>query len=140
VATYLTQKVLTELKAILIVSKLKPLVSINELQSTSEATGDVLVDISLETVLFSLNKSSTGRDGYERTFLINVHVLANCKNDKLRLFDIVDELENDILKDNELWSTVINRDVVSINFDHGETPYRSATLLVEAVIRLDCTK
>ena len=140
-ATYLTKKVLTELQEILKANKLKPVSTINDLQSAAEATKDVYTDVALETVLYRLENNSSGREGYIRTFLINVHILADCKNDMLRIFDVVDALEDDILKDSGLWTTVINRDIATINFDHGETaPYRAATILVEATIRLECDK
>lgn len=140
-ATYLTKTVLTELKAILEASSLKPLTTINRLQSAGEASEDVYVDISLETVINALDGNTSGREGYRRTFLINVHILVDCKSDHLRIFDAVDTLEASILNDTELWKTVINRDIATINYDHGDTvPYRAATILVEAVIRLDCDK
>lgn len=138
-ATQLTKTVLTELRDILHASSLSPIATVSSLMSTAEATADIYADVSLETVLFSINQSTNGRDGYLRTFLINVHVLADCKDDKLRIYDVVDVLESSILNDNALWTVVINRDIASINYDHGETiPYRAATILVEATIRLDC--
>lgn len=137
-ATYSTQKVLTELRDIISASSLSPITTINELQPIASVTGDVVVDISLETIILDLDRLNPGRVGYSRTFLINVHIAANCTEDKLRIFDVTDGIEDSILNDNALWATVINRDIVSINYDQGQTPYRGSTILVEAIIRLDC--
>lgn len=138
-ATYATKKVITEFQEILKASKLKPIVTVNDLKPLAELTEDIQVDIALESIIYTLDRNTSGRNGYSRTALISLYIGANCIKDNLRIYDVVDELENDLLKDNELWQTVINRDIATVTYDHGMIgKYRAATILVEAVIRLEC--
>lgn len=138
-ATYDTKKVLEELKSILKANSLHPTVTISELVPLAQLTGDITVDISLESVIYDQDSNSPGRSGYLRTFLISLHIGAKSENDVLRIYDVVDSLENSVLADNELWATVTDRDIATVVYDHAEfMPYRGATILMEARIRLQC--
>ena len=139
-SAYATREVLEEFKSILEASSLQPSVTINELKGLSEQTEDLFVDISLETVIFDLTSNALGRKGYYRTCMLAIHIGVDCSDDLLRIFDIVDELETDILHDNKLWKLVTDRDISSVAYDHGKTlPNRGATMIVEVKIQIsDC--
>ena len=138
-ATYQTREVLEEIAEILKANPQNPTVTINRLVPLAEASGDVLVDISLESVILNLTDNATGREGYLRTFLIHIHVGVESSEDLLRLFDVVDSLENSILADSDLWKLVTDRDIATLTYDHAKTlPYRGATILMEARVKLSC--
>ena len=138
---YQTKEVLIELQSILKANKLQPRVTVNELIPLAELTTDISVDIALESVIYDQDANSSGKSGYLRSFLINIHIGVYCKDELLRLMDVVDSLEGSILRDNALWEVIIDRDISTVTYDHAKSlPYRGATILMEARIRMDdCT-
>lgn len=138
-STYSTKEVLLELKAILEASKLQPIVTISDLKPLTELTNDLTIDISLESVIYTQETQNSGRSGYMRNNMILVHVGVDCREDPTVLYDTVDEIENSILEDSDIWTVVVDRDITSVSYDHNETPpYRGATILMEALVRLSC--
>ena len=136
---FYTKKVLEELRDIFKASPLDPTVTISDLKAVSELTDDITIDISLESVLYDMDKSSPGRSGYLRNFLINVSVGVDCQESPLKIYDVIDELEGSIFKDSELWKNLIDRDIVSVAYDHNKNPpFRGATILMEVKTRLVC--
>lgn len=137
----LTRQVIDELVELLQANSLKPVVTTNEVKPLASVTEDVVVDVTLETVVFTTDQNSSGRSGYIRNFLFSLYVAAQCPNDKLTLMDVIDSLESSILKDSQIWEYIIDRDIVSVTYDHAEiTPVRGATLVLEVRVRMDdCT-
>lgn len=134
----LTRQALEELQKLISANKLSPIVTINELEPLASVTDEVRVDIALETVLFTLESNDIGRKGYRRTFLVNLFVAADCSTDRLILMDVVDSIESSILSDNILWEKIIDRDIVSVTYDHAEiSTVRGATILMEIQVKMD---
>jgi len=140
-STQLTRQIIEELSQLISASSQQPKVTVNDITPLSELTEDLAVDVTLETVVFTLDSNSAGRAGYLRTMLFSVYVAANVGEDNLVLMDIVDSLESSILNDNKIWKYIVDRDIVSVNYDHAEmAPVRGATIVLEVRVKMDpCT-
>lgn len=69
------------------------------------------------------------------TIILNV----DCSLDKYKVYDIVDEVSRSLLKDTEIWGSLVNRDIVSCEYDNAEFyPKRSAIIGLEVTYRIAC--
>lgn len=134
----LTRQVIDELTELLKANSLQPVVTTNKIVPLASASEDVYVDVTLETVVFTLDSMSSGRGGYMRNFLFSLYVAAQVGTDNLVLMDVVDSLEHSVLSDSGIWKYIVDRDIISVTYDHAEqAPVRGATIIVEVRVKMD---
>ena len=134
-----SRKLIEELEAVLKANKDLDKVSLGALVPLAQETEESAAYISVMNIGLEPVRLSTGVAGYDRHMLINVFCNVNCEEDPLKLLDIVDSIESSVLKDNALWSSIVDRDLVAINYDDQEHfPIRGATMLFDFSFRLDC--
>ena len=118
-----TRKPIEEIKAILEAMNFFNKVGIGRVEPLTS-------DINLPAVYVSFNNDineSNGKmrnDGgeYDRMLYITLEVhLDLTDKDELYYLDVRDMIEEAILKDNQLWSAVVDRDVVGSKWDNGST-------------------
>ena len=116
-----TRKPIEEIKAILEAMNFFNKVGIGRVEPLTS-------DINLPAVYVSFNNDineSNGKmrnDGgeYDRMLYITLEVhLDLTDKDELYYLDVRDMIEEAILKDNQLWSAVVDRDVVGSKWDNG---------------------
>ena len=134
-----TRKLVEELKAVLQANSTIDKVSTGALVALAQETEEVATYISVMNVGLEPSRMSTGTSGYDRHMLINVFCNVNCENDPLKLLDVTDSVEQSVLKDSKLWVSIVDRDLVAINYDDQEHfPKRGATMLFDFSFRIDC--
>lgn len=104
-------------------------------QDTNQASAYITFTNSMP----QLNKNLVGIDGYDfhGFFLITCNV--DGAGDKYRIHTVMDSLQRSILNDSTIWSKLVDRNLISVEYDNAEFyPKRSATLILEVIYRLTC--
>lgn len=134
-----TRKVVEEIEAVLNANSLINHVSTGALIPLAQETEEVAVYISVMNIGLEPVRMSTNASGYDRHMLINIFCNVKCEDDPLKLLDVTDIVEKSILTDNAIWTSIVDRDLISINYDDQEHfPIRGATMLFDFSFRLDC--
>ena len=134
-----TRKVVEEIEAVLKANSLIDYVTTGALIPLAQETEEVAVYVSVMNVGLEPVRMSTNASGYDRHMLINIFCNVKCEDDPLKLLDITDSVEKSILTDNAIWTSLVDRDIISINYDDQEhSPIRGATMLFDFSFRITC--
>lgn len=128
-----------ELKAILQANPDIDVVSTDALAPLTSEDASSAVYIAVESIALEQSRLSGVSAGYDRHMLITLYCNYDGTADPLGVFDFVDSIERSVLVDSELWGSVIDRDLVAINFDNQEfAPKRAIAMLFDFSFRIDC--
>jgi hypothetical protein len=134
-----SRKILEELKAVLEANSEIQKVSLGALLPLAQENSSAAVYISPETITLEPDKMHKGSAGYSRHLLINLYCNLDCGTDPLALLDFAESIESSILKDSQIWSTLVDRDIASVIFDEQELfPKRTCTILLDISYSLSC--
>lgn len=117
-----TRKAVEEVKAILESMDYFNKVSVGRVEDLTTETVFPSVYINMDTDINEQNGKMRNDGGeYDRILLITLSLHIDLTNeDDLYYLDIRDSVEEAILKDNLLWESVIDRDVVGSRWDTGQ--------------------
>jgi hypothetical protein len=88
---------------------------------------------------FELVKPGTTASSYNNILYIKLLVNIDCKDDDLYWVSIRRKIIDAVLGDNDIWSNIIDRNIVSIAYDdYGNHPLRELDMLFEFIIRESC--
>jgi len=88
---------------------------------------------------FQTKKSGKGIAAYDNAFFVRVIVNEDCSDRPLQWCDTRDEIIQAVLKDNELWSVAVDRDISSVVYDDMNSfPKMSMEIIFEFTMREDC--
>lgn len=136
-----TRDLLIELEAILeansLITHVGSSVNIEPLASESN---DVAAYITLTNSVPRIAKGgSTGIDAYDIHTFFMLTINVDCTPDKFRIYDVVDSIQRGILNDSGIWTKLVDRDIINIEFDNAEFyPKRSAMIAIEVTQRMTC--
>jgi hypothetical protein len=135
-----TAEILDELEAVLNASTLLDAVyvSLPVTPIVQEVVGAAAY-IQLIKAIPRLSAPSPEMDGYDfhGMFLITLNV--DCTGNKNLVYDVVDGVQRAILNDSAIWSKLIDRDLIAVEYDNAEfSPKRVATFVLEVQYRLSC--
>ena len=134
-----TKLIIKELTAVLEASDDIDKVSTGPLEPIVTEESSAAVYIAVESVTLENSRLTTGANGYDRHMLINLYCNVDTSEDPLGIYDFMDGLERTILDDSELWTVLVDRDVVGLNFDAQQfEPKRTVTMLIDISYRLTC--
>ncbi len=136
-----TRDLLLELEAILEANSLITFVGSSiTIGPLASEPNDVAAYITLTNSVPRVSKGgSTGIDAYDIHTFFMITINVDCSTDKFRLYDVVDSIQRSLLNDSGIWTKLIDRDVINIEFDNAEFyPKRSAMMAIEAVHRMTC--
>lgn len=136
---YSTRKIVEELEIILGANEDIQFVSSGALEPLASESNSSAVYISPETITFRPERLQTASSGYDRRVIVNLYCNYDGTDDALGVFDFIDSVERSILQDSDIWSTVLDRDLIAIEFDnHEHTPRRAVTMVFDISFRLLC--
>lgn len=138
---YGSSEVLVELEAVLkantrITSVRAGIPAVPLVQDTEAASAH----ISFTNTVPEMSRPLLGIDGYDfhGFFLITCNV--DCTTSKYLVYEVVDSIQRSILEDSALWNTLVDRNLISVEYDNAEFyPKRSATVILEVLYRLTCS-
>lgn len=137
--TYDTRKIVQELVAILTASKDLEKVSSSAVIPLAQETAETAVYVGVVNVTSEIASTGLGLDSYDRNMTVSLYCNVDCKDDDNKIYDITDSIERTVLKDNDFWDTIINRDVVAVEYDAQEHfPKRSAVIILNIMFKLSC--
>ena len=88
---------------------------------------------------FKLDKQGTSARAYTNVLYIRLVVNMDCTSDDLLWVRTRRKIIDAILDDSPIWSTIIDRDIVSVAYDDYDMyPLRTMEMLFEFSIRADC--
>jgi len=116
-----TRKPIEEIKAILEAMNFFNKVGIGKVEPLTSDTNLPAVYVSFNNDINESNGKMRNDGGeYDRMLYITLEVhLDLTDTDELYYLDVRDMIEEAILKDNQLWSAVVDRDVVGSKWDNG---------------------
>lgn len=117
-----TKKPVQELKEILMAMNFFNEVSVGKVKDLTAETNLPNIYIKFENDINRNNGKMTGASGdeYDRMLAVTLELhLDLTGQDDLYYLDVRDMVEEAILKDSQLWSVVIDRDVVGSKWDSG---------------------
>lgn len=83
--------------------------------------------------------TSYGMDNYDFHGFYTITLNVDCSSDKLLIYNIIDELQRSILNDSGIWNKLVDRDIITIEYDNAEFyPKRTAVVALEVTYRLTC--
>lgn len=95
--------------------------------------------VNLIKVVPRIEKASIGMDGYIFHGLFSVTLNVDCTDDKNLVYDLVDSLQRSVLNDAVIWSKLVDRDLLAVEYDNCEfNPKRVATMVIEVKYTLLC--
>ena len=137
--TYDTRKIVEEVEAILKASKDLEKVTSAAVVPIAQETAGTAVYVSAVTVTATQESYGVQSDSYHREMILNLICNVDCEDDNNYIYDVTDSIERSVLKDNGFWDSIINRDVLAIEYDAQEhAPKRVANVLVKVVFKLHC--
>ncbi len=78
-------------------------------------------------------------DSYDFHGFYILVVNVDCVGDKYKVYDIIDDIQKSLLKDTEIWGSLVDRNIVSCEYDNAEFyPKRSAIIGLEVIYRMTC--
>jgi len=129
----------SELEAILKANSDLDYVSSGAVVPLASETNVTAAYIAVESIAISPTIASTGVNAYDRHMFVSIYCNINTSKASLHILDLSDSIERSILTDNTLWDSLLDRDVVAINFDNQEhSPMRAFTVLLDIRYRLRC--
>jgi hypothetical protein len=134
-----TRKIVEEVRSILEANPDIQEVSVGPVTPIAQEKNSSAVYIGVEEVGAEPARLSKGSSGYDRHLLINLYCNYDGSEDTLGVYDFIDSVERCILTDNEIWSSIVDRDLVAIDYDQQEhTPRRAVRMLFDFTFRLAC--
>ena len=135
-----TAELLVELEEIVKAnSDLVYVASAEKVQPLASETNKTAAYINLTNNVPRLIKNSTKLDGYDNHAFFIIVVNVDCTEDKLLVYDVVDSIQRSLLNDSGIWTKLIDRDIINIEYDNAEFyPKRSAVIAIEVTHRLVC--
>ena len=129
---YGSSEVLVELEAVLKanarITLVRAGIPIVPLVQDTEAAS---AHISFTNTVPEMIRPLLGIDGYDfhGFFLITCNV--DCTTSKYLIYEVVDSMQRSILEDSALWNTLVDRNLISVEYDNAEFyPKRSATVIL----------
>ena len=139
-AIYSTRKLVEELKAVLEANSDITKVSVEALTPISAETVDSAVYISVEEIAMEQKRLNKTSSAYDRHLLVNLYCNYDSSADPLNVYDFIDSVERCVLEDNDLWLSIVDRDLLAIDFDNQASgAKRSITMLFDISYRLACS-
>jgi hypothetical protein len=115
------------------VESAKPIIAI------AQETAKVATYISFISSSPRSKGTSPEMDNYDFHGFFTITVNADCVNDKLFIYDVVDSIQRSILNDSGIWNHLVDRDILTVEYDNAEFyPKRSAIVAIEVMYRLTC--
>ena len=134
-----TRKIIEEIEAILKASSDVDFASTGALEPLASESNQKAVYISLEEVAVESVRLNTNSSAYDRHMLISLYCNYDGSEDPLGVYDFIDGVEKSMLSDSAIWSSIVDRDIVAIDYDNQEhTPKRAITMLFDFTYRLTC--
>lgn len=131
-ATYQTREVLQELIAVIQSNTELDHVALVPVAKLEQETHSSAVYVSLEGEILSIERQRIDSAGYTRTMILPLTINVDSGIDAFRIYDVVNSIESIILNDGPLWDKIIDRNIVTIEYDNAEFyPKRTAVILVE---------
>jgi len=88
---------------------------------------------------FELFKNGKGIDAYDNRLYIRLVVNTDNTEEDLLWVSTRRKIIDAILKDSAIWSSLVDRDIVSISYDDGvEHPRRTMEMIFEFRVREEC--
>jgi hypothetical protein len=80
-----------------------------------------------------------GINNYDLHSFYTITINVDCTRDKNLIYDVVDSLQRSILNDSGIWNKLVDRDIITVEFDNAEFyPKRTAVVALEVIYRLTC--
>lgn len=133
-------EVLLEIEAIL---KANPLINFVDISGpvtplASEANS-VAAYASCTNVVPKLHSAGTQLDSYTQHGFFVIVLNVDCTLDKLKVYDIADSVQRSILNDSTIWTHLVDRDIIAVEYDNAQFfPKRSVVVALEVTYRLLC--
>ena len=138
-ALYDTRVLVEELKAVLVANIDIVKVSTDVVTPVASEDAETAVYISVENIGLEPARTTTTGDGYDRHMLVNLYCNYDGTTEPLGVYDFIDSVEKCILADNGLWTTMVDRDIIAVDFDNqANAPRRSITMLLDIAYRKTC--
>jgi hypothetical protein len=136
-----SSEVLVELEAILSASNLFDTVTSSmPIVPISQELNATAAYITFTNTVPELNKNLTSIDGYDLHGFYLITCNVDCIDNKYRVYDVLDSVQRSILNDDAIWNKLVDRNLISVEYDNAEFyPKRSATLILEVLYRLSCS-
>ena len=133
-------EVLLELEAILQANASINFVDISgPVEPLASETNSVASYISCTNVVPKLYTSGPELDSYDMHGFFVITTNVDCSLDKLKVYDIADSIQRSILNDSTIWSHLVDRDIIAVEYDNAQFyPKRSVVIALEVTYRLLC--
>lgn len=130
-------EILLELKEILVANQLVDYVSTQAVEPLASETNPVAVYIQHTNVVPKVSRNSTSIEGYDYHGYYMLVVNVDCSEDEYKVYDVADSIQRSILSDSQIWGKLVDRDVLTIEYDNSEFyPKRSIAIALEVLFRL----
>ena len=115
-----TRIILEELKAILEANKDTDFVSTGALEPLASEGNSAAVYISIESIALSPERLQSGTDGYDRNMFVSLYCNYDGSDDPLGVYDFADSVERSVLADSGIWTSIVDRELVALEFDNQQ--------------------
>jgi len=132
-------EILIELEAILKANPILSFVGVGKVIPIAQETNNSAAYILLNNSIPRSKGTSPEIDNYDFSGFILISVNVDCTNNKYLIHDVVDSIQRSILNDQTVWLKIVDRDILSVEYDNAEfSPKRSAIVALEVTYRLNC--
>jgi hypothetical protein len=130
-------EVLIEIKAILQANPMVTTVTIGKAEALAAETSDVAVYIQHPNLVSTSSRNTIGADGYDYKGYYLLTVNVDCTADDYKIYDLADSLQRSLLTDSAIWSKLVDRDIITVEYDNYEfSPKRSMVIALEVTFRM----
>ena len=138
-ATYQTKEILQELIAALQSNTDLDSVALVPVVKLEQELNQAALYVSLEGEILSIERQRIDVSGYTRTLMLPLTVNVDSDADPYKIYDVVNSVEATILNDGPIWDKIIDRNIVTIEYDNAEFyPKRTAVILLEIKYKMAC--
>jgi len=133
-----SSEVLNEVESILKANPyIDQVVTLEQAVSLVKETNKTAVYINIANIVPKITRQVPDISGYDFHGFFSIVLNVNCKGDKTLIYDIMDSVYRSFLDDQMVWLKVVDRDILSTEFDNSEFfPMRSAIMILEITYRL----
>lgn len=136
---YQTSEILQELIALLKANTTLEHVALVPVEKLEQETHQTALYVSLEGEILSIERQRIDSGGYNRTLMLPLTLNVNSNDNPYRVYDVVNEVEATILNDELLWVKIMDRNLVTVEYDNAEFyPMRTAIILLEIKYKMAC--
>lgn len=133
------EKLLLDIEEILLTCKEVATVNHGRVPMIEEISKFTHVTIAPSIDGFELFKSGKGIDSYDNRIFVRLVIQTDCSKDDLHWVRVRREIMDAILKDQDIWAGIVDRDITNIAYDDfGNYPLRSFEMLFEFRMREEC--